>query len=125
MTHEEVLAMIRESKSGEKPPMLMSCRSAEEPLGPGCIRHYHCKVCGKEVQVTPKGREMVIAGAITLCGPCAMDLLEKRSAAGGKSDVVLGEYAFNQIVHHAMRGDKDAQELLLEFARREKERERK
>jgi hypothetical protein len=58
------------------PLKLVMCRSAAEPPAPGAWRGFFCKGCGKEVQVSPTGRIQIDEGAIVVCNPCGLALLQ-------------------------------------------------
>jgi hypothetical protein len=113
MIQEELLKLINTGMT-----FLVMCRSAAEPLAQGFIRHYHCKVCGKELQVSPRGRQQIIAGGISICNTCGISLVEARArearaGRAGPTDIMLGPFAESQIQRAADAGDPDARDLLL------------
>jgi len=54
--------------------IVISCKSAAEPLDVGHFGGYQCKLCRKELQVSPTGRLQIDMGAFVVCNACGFDL---------------------------------------------------
>jgi hypothetical protein len=79
--------------SEEKPIGFIVCRKGSDPLKPGYVRGYECKICKKPLQVSPSGltemaRQATLGRSmIMLCNPCGFEMAERLHKAGQELDV--------------------------------------
>lgn len=66
------------------------CRQASDYLKSGFVTGFACKVCGKELQISPVSLERVREGSlIPLCNPCGFAVEKRLQDAGAPIAVVL------------------------------------
>lgn len=74
--------------------VVVSCALASGPLlGADYTRGPNCILCGREVQVSPRGVRQVRAGALLTCNECGISLAEDKQKAGGVAAVMLSPEA--------------------------------
>ena len=73
------------------------CVEKTAPLKPGYVDGFACKVCKKELQVSPLGLAAISTGTmVPLCMPCGADMSERLRSVGVAQDFVLTQEAFEQ-----------------------------
>jgi hypothetical protein len=72
---------------------IIACRQASDPLLEGHQCGYFCRVCGKELQVSPKGRQQIAKGGTPVCNACG-EALGRRY--GGFAQITYNPAALKQ-----------------------------
>jgi hypothetical protein len=67
--------------------VVVICRAASQPLVDGSALGYKCALCSEPLQVGARGRNQLAGGALPMCNPCGLDLMESRLDRGGKTHV--------------------------------------
>jgi hypothetical protein len=83
---------------------IVMCRSAEGTLEPGAWTGYQCRVCKKELQVTPTGRLQLDEGGIPVCARCGMEFVK---GAGERLAGVVINPAAQRNIRKALRDECD------------------
>lgn len=74
----------------DKPAGFIVCRRGSDPLKPGYVRGHQCKICKKELQVSPTAMERLKQADIKflmLCNSCGFEMVERLKKAGNPLEV--------------------------------------
>jgi RNase P subunit RPR2 len=99
--------------SEEKPVGFIVCRKGSDPLKPGYMRGFECKICKKPLQVSPSGRaEMERQAAlgramIKLCNACGFEMAERLHKAGKELEVAYTPEFLRSFSHFSETGETD------------------
>lgn len=74
------------------------CRQASDYLKPGYRLGFSCKICTKELQVSPLTVDKIREGSIiALCNPCGLTMQQRLMNSGTPVTVLLSPEAQRQL----------------------------